>query len=61
MGYSRVFFKVTAEEIARASGKSIYTVHRHIKKGILDAGDLGSVHRWVLRYGKVVETEGGSG
>ena len=52
MGYSRVFFKMTAEEIARASGKSICTIHRHIKKGQLDPVDLWSIHEWLLRYGK---------
>ena len=61
MGHYRVYLKVTVGLLARLSGKSVYTVRRHIKKGLLDAGDWEDIHRWLLKYGKKEETEVGSG
>ena len=61
MGYYKTHLRVTVVEIAEASGRCEETVRRHIKNGILDAGDLGAIHRWLLRYGKVDKEEVGSG
>jgi hypothetical protein len=61
MGHYRVYLKVTVGLLARISGKSVYTVRRHIKKGIFDPGDWESIHEWLLRYGKVDKEKGGSG
>lgn len=61
MGHYKTHLRVTVVEIAAASGRCEETVRRHIKKGILNAGDLGAIHRWLLRYGKRDKEEGVSG
>lgn len=61
MGCYKTHLRVTVRDMAAASGRCEETVRRHIKKGILNAGDLGAIHKWLLRYGKAEETEVGPG